>query len=199
MNDRALPDPRYCAQRGIALITCMLILVMLTLLGLSMFRGTGLQQKIAGNTREKARAYEAAENALQFGEYYLVNGNPATGVQCANKIIVAGDTDLASMQTCTTTLATPADPTTWPTLMSYTPPPMKVAAGGGTMIDGNGNLDVNYAKVPGLYIAYLGLAPDGQQMLYSVTGVGYGGSSSSTAVVQSVYATQSNVTVKDGL
>ena len=47
-------------QRGIALITCLLLLVMLTLLAISMFRGYGLQQKLAGNTREEAVARRAA-------------------------------------------------------------------------------------------------------------------------------------------
>ena len=58
-------------QNGIALVTCLLILVMLTLLAISMYRGFGLQNKIAANTREKERAFEAAESTLQYGEYWL--------------------------------------------------------------------------------------------------------------------------------
>lgn len=69
-------------QRGIALITCLLLLVMLTLLAISMFRGYGLQQKLAGNTREKQRAFEAAESALQYGEYWLPVGTPGSGSPC---------------------------------------------------------------------------------------------------------------------
>lgn len=190
---------RFKSHQGIALISCLLILVMLTLLALTMFRSNGLQQKIAGNTREKARAYEAAQNALQFAEYYLVNGNPVTGIPCSTVLTVTTDTNLGAMRTCSNLLDNPDEPSTWPAIINYQPPLMKVATGGGSAVDGSGNADINYSKMPGLYIAYLGLAPDGQQMLYSVTAAGYGGSTSSLAVVQSVFATKSNVTARDGL
>ncbi len=177
-------------QRGIALITCLLLLVMLTLLAISMFRGYGLQQKLAGNTREKQRAFEAAESALQYGEYWLPVGTPGSGSPCTATVAVATDADVRA---CSNELANPGDPDNWVGAMTYTPDAMKVAAGGGVATDGNGNADINYAKIPGLYIAYLGLSPDGTQMLYRVTGSGYGGSSGTTAVVQSVFAVSSSV------
>lgn len=181
---------RYAAptrnlQRGIALITGLLILMMLTLLAISMFQGTGLQQKIAGNTREKERAFEAAQNSLQYAEYWLTQGGPGTGLPCTNSIDIHSDAD---MRACVTMLATPSDPSTWPVTLNYTPLSMQVATGGGQTTDGDGNGDINYAKVPGLYIAYLGTTANSQQMLYSVTGAGYGGSSGTSSVVQSVFA-----------
>lgn len=186
----ATPPAGRWREKGIALMTCLLILVMLTLLAISMFRGFGLQQKIAGNTREKARAFEAAESALQYGEYWLTQSTAGTGTNCTNAVVISSDAD---MRACSNPLTNPGDPANWVAAMSYTPDAMTVGAGGGMTTDGNGNLDINYAKVPGLYVAYLGLAPDGQQMLYSVTGAGYGGSSGTTAVVQSVFATSSKV------
>ena len=74
---------------------------------------------------------------------------------------------------------------------------MRVASGGGVATDGNGNVDINYAKTPSLYLSYMGLAPDGLQMLYSVTAAGFGGSGTTTAVVQSVFATASKVKALD--
>lgn len=185
--------PVLVRRSGFALITGLLLLVMITLLAVSMLRGNGLQQMIAGNTREKERAFEAAESALQYGEYWLTNGTAGTGGACAGVVTVASSADVS---VCATALTAPADPQSWPATFNFTPPAMKISATGtpgGKAVDGNANLDINYAKTPGLYIAYLGLAPNGQQMLYSVTGAGYGGVTGTAAVVQSVFATTSSI------
>ena len=44
-----------CSERGIALVSSMLLLLIITILALSMFRSLGTQEKIAGNVREKDR------------------------------------------------------------------------------------------------------------------------------------------------
>lgn len=178
--------------RGIALVSAMLILVMLTLLALAMFRGFGLQQKIAGNVLEKSRAFEAAQSALQYGEFWLASNPTAlTGVPCTSTITIASDAD---MRVCDTALATPADPASWGGGSTYTPAGMQVQAGGGAIVNGNSNADINYASSPALHIAYLGLGPNGTDALYEVTGVGYGGSKTSAAVVQSVVRQTAKVT-----
>jgi type IV pilus assembly protein PilX len=178
-------------QAGFALITSLLILVVVTLLAISMFQGTGLQQKIAGNSREKERAFEAAQSSLQYGEYWLTNGDPGTGLPCTASVNVTSDAD---MRACMTTLPNPGDPATWPTTLGYTPPAMKVNDGsngiGGQTPD---STDILYAQVPGLHIAYMGTSGTGNKMLYMVTAAGYGGSSATVSVVQSVYATTTSV------
>ena len=186
---------RRQSARGVALISAMLILVMLTLLALSMFRGFGLQQKIAGNVLEKSRAFEAAESALQYGEFWLTQNAGLTGVPCTSTIIITSDAD---MRVCDTALATPADPASWVGASTYTPLGMQVQAGGGAIVNGNSNADINYVRSPALYIAYMGLGPNGTDALYSVTGVGYGGSNTSAAVVQSVVRQTAKVTSLTG-
>ncbi|MGI4848832.1 MAG: pilus assembly PilX family protein [Janthinobacterium lividum] len=182
------------SQHGIALASALMMLVLMTVLALSMFRGFGLQQKIAGNTREKQRAFQAAENALQYGEWWLMQGIVGFGIVCSTPVTINSASD---MRACSNPLANASDPATWTAVSSYKPPPMVVAAGGGTATDGSGNKDINYAKVPGLYVAYIGLSPNGQQTLYSVTASGYGGSSNSTAVIQSVFAKAASSTALD--
>lgn len=177
-------------QNGIALLTALLILIMLTLLAVAMFRGFGLQQKIAGNMREKERAFQAAENALQYAEWWLSPSNPNppaqnTGVICSGTANVVITTP-ADMRICSNALDTTVDPRNWTGVLLYTPPKMAVLNGGGVASDGNGNTDINYAQPPQMYIAYLGLSPTGKEQLYSVTAAGFGGSTTSTAVVQSV-------------
>ena len=54
-----------------------------------MFRSFGLDEKIAGNMREKHRALTAAETAEQYAEWWLSNGN-GYGVGTANCTAPAG-------------------------------------------------------------------------------------------------------------
>jgi type IV pilus assembly protein PilX len=172
-------------QRGFALITSLLILVVVTLLAVGMYRNFGLQEKIAGNTLEKQRSFQAAQSALQYGEWWLGQGNGGTGTACTG--VLDGNT-VASLKVCIDPLANPAT-LPWTARLDYTPPGMTVQADGGLNTGSTGLVgDVNYASRPSLYISYLGLGPDGKSMIYQVTGAGYGGSSTSASVVQSTYA-----------
>ena len=199
----AVPSRIVKAQNGIALISALLILVMLTLLALAMFRGFGLEQKIAGNVREKERAFQAAENALQFGETWLLaQGAQAPTdatiqVDCANTSPVTFSST-ADLRVCFAELANPTDPQNWVGAGTYLPPSMTVASGGGAATDGNGNADINYAAVPLVYISRIGKNSKLGLCEYRVTGGGYGGSANSVSVVQSVvgmppsFCTESN-------
>ena len=191
-NKCTLPDTD---ERGIALVTALLILVVLTLIGLTMFRGFGLQQKIAGNTREKERAFQAAQNALEYGEWWLVNGTqgtsrPGSGSQCSSSQSKAV-TDQSIMFVCSNPLSNPTNLASWPSVLTYTPPPMKVASGGGVVTDGFQNSDINYSQAPGIYINFQNRVIDSRgntTNVYTVTAVGFGGSANSTSIVQSVYS-----------
>src|SRR3569833_391819 len=70
------------SQKVMTLITGMLLLVDVTILAMSMFRGYGTQQKIAGNVREKNRAVSAAVSAQQYAEYWLSSATPPPAVDC---------------------------------------------------------------------------------------------------------------------
>src|SRR4051812_18960272 len=58
---RRAPQAR---QSGFILVTGLLFLVVLTLLGLAMFRSSGLMDRITANTRDKQRSFEASQSAL---------------------------------------------------------------------------------------------------------------------------------------
>ena len=55
-------------QQGAALITALLLLVVLTILGLSVMQMSRVQEKMAGNTRDINVGFEAAEAALRNAE-----------------------------------------------------------------------------------------------------------------------------------
>lgn len=61
---------RHAGQKGSALIISLMILIVMTLLGLTAMGTSSLQEKMAGNTRDMALAFQAAEAALRDGESY---------------------------------------------------------------------------------------------------------------------------------
>lgn len=172
-------------KAGFILPTGLMFLVLLSLLAAAMARNAGLQEVLAGNTREKQRAFEAAQTALQYGERWLALGAPGLGVPCSS----AGDDPApAALHVCSNPLADAAA-LPWAYRFEYSPPAMTVAGGGGLAADG----DVNYAARPGLYVHYLGMTPDGQGQLYQVSAFAQGGRADTAAVVQSTYRVWSGV------
>jgi type IV pilus assembly protein PilX len=61
---RAFTFAAYEFQRGTALIMSMVILMILTLLGITAMGTASLEEKMSGNTQESTRAFEAAESGL---------------------------------------------------------------------------------------------------------------------------------------
>src|SRR5271170_6586387 len=64
-------------QRGVVLVSSLLLLLVVTIIALAMFRSFGIQERIAGNMREKQRALQAAVSAQTYAEQWLI-GNAAT-------------------------------------------------------------------------------------------------------------------------
>ena len=58
-------------QRGAVLIISMIILLLLTILGVTSMQSTNLEERMAGNTRDRHLAFEAAEAALLHAEQFL--------------------------------------------------------------------------------------------------------------------------------
>lgn len=193
-------------ERGIALITSLLLLLIITILGLSMFRGLGSQEKIAGNLREKDRALHAAESAQQYAEWWLLQGNNAAigAVTCSP----GQNANLGQGQICNQRLTVAAGfapppapytagdvPLPWNLATVFTPPNMSTIAANQTGSSG----DPPYFDSPRFYIADLGLAHDGAGEAYQIDAYGYGGSSTTVAVVESTYEVAQGVVNRGGL
>lgn len=172
----------------------LLFLLVLTVLSVTMFKSFGIMEKIAGNTRDKQRAFEASQSGLEFGEWWLSQGNGSYGTICANtgQATVKGN-DLTKMKVCSDALPTPLS-LPWPDRIDYNPPSMLANKGGGLVQPGG---DVIYSSLPSLYINFLGPSPDNNKYLFSVTGAGYGGNADTASVVQSTYALDVKNAVKD--
>jgi len=58
-------NPPLRAERGAALVTALLLLVILTILGISGIVTATLELQMAGNTQYQERAFQAAEHAIE--------------------------------------------------------------------------------------------------------------------------------------
>ncbi len=64
------PNPR---QQGSALVISLVFLVVMTLIAVGAMRDTTLQERMAGNLRDRSLAFQAAEAALREGENWLLS------------------------------------------------------------------------------------------------------------------------------
>jgi type IV pilus assembly protein PilX len=186
--------PAASQPRGFILVTAMLFLVILTLLGLSLFRSSGLMDRISANTRDRQRAFESAQAALQFGEFWLGNGGGGPGSACSGMVNL--DSSMSGMHTCSNGLANWTS-VPWSNGYTMTPHGMNVLSGGGMA----SATDVNYFNMPGFYVEYEGLDPTDSSgaQIYQVTAYGYGGSADSVSVVRSTYKLTPATKPLDGL
>ena len=64
---------KLAKQRGSILIVSLMILVVLTMIGVSSMSTTSLQERMAGNFRDRQIAFQAAETALAYAEEFARN------------------------------------------------------------------------------------------------------------------------------
>ena len=166
-------------QKGFILFFALVFLVILSLLGISMFGGFITNQKLVGNFREKSRAVDAAQTALDTAQYWMsqpantYSGNWVTGSPCT--------TVSSTPVICSNTLA---NPTTlpWAVYSAFTPSGMTVNASGGAN---------SYAAGVNYYIQFMGTtSANPPTAVYQVTSTAQGGNAQAVAVLQAVYQVQ---------
>ena len=60
-------------QSGAVLVVALVMLLLLTIIGLTSIRGTALQENMAGNLRDASLSLQAAEAALRSGEKIILD------------------------------------------------------------------------------------------------------------------------------
>jgi len=186
-------------QRGMALISSMLLLVVVTILALSMFRSFGVEEKIAGNVREKQRALAAAESAQQYAEYWLANGNAVFGGTCTALL----SANLNQGQICSAPMFAGNDHSqiagsAWPAI-GVTYNPGAVASDQMTLTSNAPGTANTYYAVPQFYIYDAGTSKDGSGELYQIDALGYGANPNAVAIVESMFVVSSGVVDRGGL
>lgn len=106
-------------QQGAVLIVSLLLLLIMTLLGVSAMQTTTLQERMAGNTRDRAVALQASEYALRDAEVFI-DGLANTGAFIGNNGLY-GRTDTAP---------DPGSPAIWNTGTTTTATSDTLAVGG---------------------------------------------------------------------
>lgn len=175
-------------MRGMVLVTSLLLLLVVTILAVSMFRSFGIDEKIAGNVREKQKALNAAETAEQFAESWLSQGLNTGAITCA--AVVTSTIGQVCNNTMTSLSMNPAV-LPWaiggvPVGVTYTP-----STGSTTMTTTGAG---SYYQVPAYYIGLLGSVTANRitTTYYQIDSVGYGSSPDTAAVVEATYTTTSS-------
>jgi len=195
------PLPVQHAQRGMALITALLLLIVVTIMAVSMFRSYGIQERIAGNTRDKQRALNAAVSAQQYAEYWLASGAAPTPGTCN-----AGFVGTSPGEVCKNPIANVTS-VPWAGGVSYSQFTANQINGVSnittTGTTNNPTADVytagaltqsaSYFDTPKFYVYDLGPnkgSPAGE--VYQIDALGYGGTANTVAVVESTYVIGTN-------
>ena len=122
MNIRPFPV-QSGLQRGATLVVVLILLLIMTVLGLTILRGTSLEERMSANMRDRSLSFQAAEAALREGEGVAATSPPppgsgcnATGV-CATPVATSTDrwldSGFNSWRSVTTSMGTLATPSSY--------------------------------------------------------------------------------------
>lgn len=98
LSHGATPADRY-RQSGAALVMALVILLVLTLLGISAMRTSSLEQLMAGNVQEMMRAFEAADSGTEKALVDIATFNGMTSPMTASYNVTGSNDVLKSTAT----------------------------------------------------------------------------------------------------
>jgi type IV pilus assembly protein PilX len=158
-------------QTGMALITGLIFMVVLTLIAIAAMRTTTLEERMSGNARDRDLAFQSAEVALRAGEQVLEGAALppfSSGTAYTPRIAQGTLSDYwISTHPWSTQSVAAWQPTGTSAAPRYVIEEMGSAAGGG----GGG----------------LGIGPLNDEGVYRVTARGLGSSANTMVILQSVY------------
>jgi type IV pilus assembly protein PilX len=190
---------RARAEGGFVLIASLLMLLVLTFLAVGMYHSFRVQETMAANTKEKARAYQIAESTELYAEYLLTNDLALLAQN--NSCPTTAHLTVAPGTVCQgvgVNIQPPSSggPMTLANGQIYSTmtPALTLSTTGGSSAGGG-----TYYDYPQFYIQYLGLSANGQGQVYQITALGYGGNANAVAVVQSIFQLTSGIKNLGGL
>ena len=162
-------------QRGAALIVGLLMLVVMTLIGVSAMQTDLLEEKMAGNQRDLDLAFQAAESTLRDGENWLRDqtDEPVPDANATNGVFTFDALD-ANGSWWETIGNWDSSGTAFNDISGVNSAPLRVIEGAGFITDGSLTIGQNTGQTP--------------RLLYRITARGTGGTDSARAIVQTIYA-----------
>ena len=76
------PSLRQASQRGISLLVVLVLLLITTILGLAVLRGTLLEERMAANLYDRSLSFQSVEAALREAEAIAATSPVAPGAGC---------------------------------------------------------------------------------------------------------------------
>lgn len=115
--------PGIRRQGGVVLVVALMFMLVMSIVGVAAMQSTLMQERMAGNTRDRNLAFQAAEAALRAGEDASIGGAPAADTVLADPAGWDGETPepTGSVKDLDAQLA--ADP------VYYADPPRQVRVG----------------------------------------------------------------------
>ena len=163
------------AQRGTALVMTLVILLLLTMLGITAINTSTLEERMAGNTKDQNLSFQAAETALRAAENWVQSTTAATQLNTNNASGIYDSTIAAA-----TDLWDVIDWSSTNNLVAYPNLP------GGPAVTGGLN-EVN--DQPKYIIEKINIEPlsPGTRITVRITARGTGASDTTVSMVQSTY------------
>ena len=176
---------RYASERGMVLVIGLVMVLLITIIGISAIRGSGLQESMAGNMRDRNVAFQAAESALREGE---------AEVSPAVKSLPAFTCTGTSKGLCPDQSKTPASSviywssTQWGTTAKQTTLAFEDVTSPPRYVVEVLEVDIgSSAAAEGSAIDVAGMQSTGDATPYRITAQGFGLSSDTQVVLQSSY------------
>ncbi|MEI6334685.1 MAG: PilX N-terminal domain-containing pilus assembly protein [Methylococcaceae bacterium] len=155
-------------QSGAVLIISLIMLLLLTIIGTSSIQTTSLEEKMAGNLRDRNLAFQAAESGLRAGEAFLTQATLPSftsagtgGLYNETGITPLQNDDWSTFNTITYSTAT---------LINTVSPPLYVIQ-----------------RLKNIGSSSLDAANYNESELYQITARGVGSSSNAVVVLQAMY------------
>src|SRR5690554_632309 len=165
----------YVSQQGATLIVGLIMVLLMTIIGLSAIRGSGLQEQMAGNMRDRQLAFQAAEAALREAESNLDAPPEAVPIGTAGFIVSLDKSGAAFWQ----------DFNNWQgSAATYSETIDNVSERPQYLVEA---IDFYSSGVDGSSVDLASLLSRGMERRYRVTARAVGGSTDAVVILQSHY------------
>ncbi len=176
-DQQYLLTSRYAAghQSGAVLAISLIILLLLTIIGITAAQLTGLEEKMAGNLRDKNLAFQAAETALRAGEQLT-----ATLPQCPISTAIQGFYPNEGPHTPSPVIDDGVNNV-------WSDPTKSFGYTGDSLVNINSPDSVTTVLPPRYIIQCITSTTGATNSLYRITARGTGGTTDAVVILQSVY------------
>jgi type IV pilus assembly protein PilX len=176
---------QFNGQSGVVLLVSLIVLLLLTIIGVTAVQNATLDEKMAGNIHNHNLAFQAAESALLAGELYLSN-TASPQFNCSNGLFKLHD---ANCDGNPETVDIWEDATIW----SAAAQPVKYNTDGGKSTLDLAQLSANpryiIEEMPTICTTAVAPCPmANQQKTYRITSRAAGGSAGAVVMLQSVFS-----------